>query len=446
MDKLGLAKWIVQQTVKLELKTPTSIQQHCIPEILQGKNCIGIAKTGSGKTFAFALPILHHLSKDPLSHYALILAPTHELAYQISEQFLLMGQPMGVRVCVVSGGSDQMIESMKLKDRPHIVVAVPGRLADHLTGCDTFSFKNLKFLIIDEADRLLNGSFDESLETIVNALPKQRQTLLFSATKSECVTKQTLLSLEPDTLFEWSDSDLEEMATVATLDQKYVLCAEYDRDQVLVEVLRNYLEKNPENSVIIFTNTKKCCQILSTTLNSLGFENICLHGSMKQRERVASLSKFKSKYIKILIATDVASRGLDIEAVQLVINHRLPKLPNEYIHRVGRTARAGRFGTAISIFRFPRDLVFLSEIEKAINTKLQQLEVDEKMVGKIFLEVSASKSEAEVLLENSDVSERQENYQRKKCIEQGLDPDEFVANLRKRYKKRRQQEKQLKRL
>ena len=136
------------------MSKPSPIQKNCIPAILSGKDCVGIAKTGSGKTFAFALPILQKLAEEPTGHFALILTPTHELAYQISEQFSVAGKPMGCRVCVVVGGTDQLYESQKLQNRPHIIVAMPGRLADHLTGCDTFNFDTLKFVVIDEADRL----------------------------------------------------------------------------------------------------------------------------------------------------------------------------------------------------------------------------------------------------------------------------------------------------
>lgn len=233
----------------------------------------------SGKTFAFALPILQRLSEEPTHHFALILTPTHELAYQISEQFSVAGQPMGVRVCVVAGGTDQMIESQKLQNRPHIVVAMPGRLADHLTGCDTFSFDNLKYLVVDEADRMLGGAFDEHLAIIESCLPKERQNLFFSATLKDFLKESSICPISNEVIwspdyvlliawkslfwkilfdlqaFEWSEES--DVATVNTLDQRYVLCADYDRDMVLIEVLRKYREENETANAMIFTNTKK---------------------------------------------------------------------------------------------------------------------------------------------------------------------------------------------
>ncbi|XP_059613941.1 probable ATP-dependent RNA helicase Dbp45A [Phlebotomus argentipes] len=430
-DSLGLSPWVLRQVQKLGLKSPTPIQKHCIPEILAGKDCVGAAKTGSGKTFAFALPILQKLAEDPRSYFALILTPTHELAHQISEQFAVAGQPMGCRVCVITGGTDQLYESQRLMNRPHIVVAMPGRLADHLLGCRTFSFRGLQYLVVDEADRMLAGGFDEHLKTIASFLPEKRQNLFFSATMNEISSEILPLNSE---VFRWSESA--SVATVDTLEQRYILCADYDRDQVLVETLRRFREEHKSASVIVFTNTKKDCQLLSTTLNEVGFSNVCLHGYMRQRERVAALAKFKSSHVRTLIATDVASRGLDIPAVELVLNHRLPKFPHEYVHRVGRTARAGRNGLAISIFRFPRDLEFLAQIEETIKTKLTEMPVDQRMVERIFMQVSVTKREAEIKLDNKDFEERKSNYRRIKWLEEGLDPEDEEARFQKERKER----------
>lgn len=315
---------------------------------------------------------------------------------------------------------------------------MPGRLESHLTGCNTFPFEMVKFLVIDEADRVLSGSFDEALTVIDRFLPKNRQNLFFSATMKPCLKESSVFPISQN-VFEWSENS--EVKTVSTLDQRYVLCAEYDRDMVLVEVLRKFMEENESANVMIFTNKKKDCQVLSLALNSIGLENVCLHGFMRQKERVAALNKFKSKIAKVLIATDVASRGLDIPSVRLVMNHRLPKFPNEYIHRVGRTARAGRSGIAISIFRFPRDLEFLAEIESLINTKLTEHPVDARLVERIFMQVSVAVHEAETKIDNTDFDERIQNYRRKRWIENGLDPDEEEAKwkreLRRRIKERK---------
>ncbi|XP_026470694.1 probable ATP-dependent RNA helicase Dbp45A [Ctenocephalides felis] len=435
-NQLNLKQWLLNQCEKLGIKKPTPIQQHCIKPILEGQDCIGAAKTGSGKTFAFALPILQKLSDDPYGIFALVLTPTHELAYQIADQFSVLGQPLGVKVCVVAGGTDQLYESQRLAKRPHIVVAMPGRLSDHISGCDTFSLKKIKFLVLDEADRMLSGHFDESLKVIASALPPSPQTLLFSATLNDQIMNSKIFNISQNA-FRWTNSS--EVATVDTLDQRYLLCADYDREVMLVQLIREIRESTDVGNIIIFTNTKKDCQLLSITLNKIGMENVCLHGFMKQRERLAALAQFRSKTITNLIATDVASRGLDISCVDLVINHKLPKEPKEYIHRVGRTARAGRKGLAISIFRFPRDLPFLGEIEKVINTKITEYKINERAADKIFLQVSVTKREAEISLDNNDFNERAWNYRRKKWIEQGLDPDVMEQEMIKSFKKQRKE-------
>ncbi|CAI9718823.1 probable ATP-dependent RNA helicase DDX49 [Octopus vulgaris] len=186
--ELGINSWLVDQCQVVGISRPTPIQINCIPEILKGRDCLASAKTGSGKTAAFALPILQLLSEDPYGIFALIVTPTRELAYQIGEQFEVFGKPINVRVTVITGGINMIDQGLKLTDLPHIVVTTPGRLADHLESCDTFNFNQLRFLVMDEADRLLEDNFGEQLETIFNVLPEKRQTLLFSATFTESLS------------------------------------------------------------------------------------------------------------------------------------------------------------------------------------------------------------------------------------------------------------------
>lgn len=269
-----------------------------------------------------------------------------------------------------------VIQGQDLARHPHIVVATPGRLVDHLQSCDTFSLDKIKFLVLDEADRLLGGKFDEQIQVIFSALPKTRQTLLFSATLTD--TLEQVKHVASKTVFEYEAKDDTGMATVKQLDQRYVLCPWDVRDAYLVEVIRTFRSSNVNGSIMIFVDTCKSCQLLSMTLNAVGFDNVALHAMIKQRERLAALSKFKSNQAKILLATDVAARGLDIPFVELVINHSIPNVPKEYIHRVGRTARAGRDGMAISLIT-PNDLKLLQAIEDTIGTKLKDYPVDGKL-------------------------------------------------------------------
>ncbi|XP_059061046.1 probable ATP-dependent RNA helicase Dbp45A [Achroia grisella] len=431
--ELGIKPWLIKQLHTLGIRTPTPIQKGCLSQILSGNDCIGAAKTGSGKTFAFALPVLQHLAEDPYGIFALVLTPTHELAYQIADQFSILGQPLKLRVCIVTGGSDQLEESLKLANKPHIVVAMPGRLADHITGCDTFSLRKVRFLVLDEADRLFSESFNDDLETIFNALPQRRQNLLFSATMTEDVKESKILPLNKDKLHIWRETD--DQLTVSTLDQRCVVCPAYARDVYLVQTLRKYRETKPSSHIIVFTDTKKECQVLSMMLNAISMDNVCLHGFMRQKERVAALTQFRSNLKCTLVATNVAARGLDIPTVDLVINHKLPLEPKEYIHRVGRTARAGRSGMAISLIT-PYDILRLGEIEEQINTKLTEYKIDDDEAVKVFTTVSVTRREQEAQLDNEEFEQRKKNYRIKRWIQAGVDPAMMEEGLEEMRRKR----------
>uniref|UniRef100_A0A0C9R257 RNA helicase n=1 Tax=Fopius arisanus TaxID=64838 RepID=A0A0C9R257_9HYME len=440
-EDLKLNSWIIKQLATIGVKKPTPIQQNCIPRILSGDDCIGCAKTGSGKTLAFALPILQKLCEDPYGIFALVLTPTRELAFQIAEQFSAIGNAINLKKCVVVGGMDMMVQAQELAKRPHVVVATPGRLADHLESCDTFTLDRIKFLVLDEADRLLGGHFDEQIATIFKALPKQKQSLLFSATITD--TLEQVKRIATNKVFEYEAQDDSGTATVKELDQRYVLCPNDVKDAFLVEVIRTFREGNHNGSIMVFTDTCKSCQLLSMTLNEVGFENVALHAMIKQRERLAALNKFKSNHTKILIATDVAARGLDIPFVELVLNHTIPNVPKEYIHRVGRTARAGRGGMAISLIT-PHDIKLLHAIEENIGTKLSEFKVDDKEIVTIFTQISVTKREAEIKLDETDFYEKKMINKRKKWILEGKDPDEIEELLASQKKKQRKREKRKK--
>ncbi|XP_044758720.1 probable ATP-dependent RNA helicase DDX49 [Coccinella septempunctata] len=429
--ELGLSTLIIKTLSMMGIQNPTDIQTNCIPAILNGNDCVGAAKTGSGKTLAFALPIIEKLYEDPFKIFALILTPTRELAYQISDQFSIFSanNVLNLKHITIVGGMDMITQAQQIANS-HIVVATPGRLADLIETCMTFNFHCLKFLVLDEADRLLGGQFDGQIKTIFSVLPKTRQNLFFSATITDTLATIKNFTKNETLMYEAPA----EIATVEDLEQYYVLCSNYVKDAYLVQTVRSFREKDEKGNIMIFTSTCRNCQILSMMLNDVGFENVALHGMMKQKMRLAALVKFKLNSIKILIATDVASRGLDIPTVQLVINHTLPKECKEYIHRVGRTARAGRKGKAITLVT-PNDLPQLLEIEKHINTKLEEYKVNDKEVGIIFTQISVSKSEAHINLDENNFDERRRINLRKKWILEGLDPDEEEAKLLKKKKK-----------
>uniref|UniRef100_A0A8C7LNT5 Probable ATP-dependent RNA helicase DDX49 n=1 Tax=Oncorhynchus mykiss TaxID=8022 RepID=A0A8C7LNT5_ONCMY len=420
-SSLGLSDWLIQQCKQMGISKPTQVQENCMPPILEGRDCMGCAKTGSGKTAAFVLPVLQKLSEDPYGIFCLVLTPTRELAYQIAEQFRVLGKPMGLRDCIIVGGMDMITQALELSKKPHVVVATPGRLADHIRSSDTFSIKKIQFLILDEADRLLEQGctdFTKDLEVILAAVPVKRQTLLFSATLTD--TLQELKGIAMNKPFFWESKS--EVRTVEELDQRYILTPEKVKDAYLVHLIQKFQDEHDDWSIMIFTNTCKNCQILTMMMQKFNFPTISLHSMMKQKQRFANLAKFKSSVFKILIATDVASRGLDIPTVQVVINHNTPGLPKIYIHRVGRTARAGRHGVSITLVT-QYDIHLVHSIEGQIQAKLKEYPVEEKEVLKILTQVNVARRECEIKLESTDFDEKKEINKRKQMILEGKDPD-----------------------
>nr|KAF6400797.1 DEAD-box helicase 49 [Rousettus aegyptiacus] len=400
--ELGLSSWLVEQCRQLGLKQPTPVQLGCIPAILEGRDCLGCAKTGSGKTAAFVLPILQKLSEDPYGIFCLVLTPTRELAYQIAEQFRVLGKPLGLKDCIIVGGMDMVAQALELSRKPHVVIATPGRLADHLRSSNTFSIKKIRFLVMDEADRLLEQGctdFTVDLEAILAAVPARRQTLLFSATLTD--TLKELQGLATNQPFFWEAQA--PVRTVEQLDQRYLLVPEKVKDAYLVHLIQNFQDEHEDWSIIIFPT-------------------VALHSMMKQKERFAALAKFKSSIYRILIATDVASRGLDIPTVQVVINHNTPGLPKIYIHRVGRTARAGRQGQAITLVT-QYDIHLVHAIEEQIKKKLEEYSVEEAEVLQILTQVNVVRRECEIKLEAANFDEKKEINKRKQLILEGKDPD-----------------------
>jgi len=428
---LGVSKWLQTQCQGVGITIPTPVQVNCIPPLLAGRDCVGVSKTGSGKTMAFAIPILQTLAEEPYGVYALVLTPTRELAFQIADQFRVLGKPLGLRDCVVVGGRDTVLQSLDLEKRPHVVIATPGRLADHVRNNSTFSLSKIKYLVLDEADRLLEGGFDNQLSEIFSALPSKRQTLLFTATNSP-VIEQTIEAC-PNDPFIWEATCPE--ATVESLDQRFVLTPREARDGYLVELVTVTRDNSPSDSIMVFTRTCRGCEMLSRTFNKLGVAAVGLHSMKPQKERMAALSRFKSNQAKVLVATDVASRGLDIPAVQLVVNHNVPTVPKDYVHRVGRTARAGRTGRSVTLVT-PHDIGLVHAIEEVVNNKMVEMEVDEERVALILTQVNVTMREVEISLGEEDWDERRNINKRKKLLIEGKDPEVEEKKKQKMWKEK----------
>lgn len=393
--ELGVIAPLCEACDLLKFKKPTPIQAQSIPWALQGRDIIGLAQTGSGKTAAFALPILQALWNAPAPFFCCVLAPTRELAVQIAEQFEALGSGIGLRCAVIVGGMDMLQQSMMLARKPHVIVATPGRLLDHLENTKGFSLKSLKYLVMDEADRLLETEFQTVMGRLLTAIPKTRNTFLFSATMTSQVDRLRRASLiNPVKVAVSSKYD-----TASTLRQYYLFTSLNRRDTCLVYTI----EEMKGNTVIIFTKTVVDSERIALMLRHLGHKAVPLHGRMNQSARLGALNKFKSGDRNILVATDVAARGLDIPSVDVVMNYDVPDDSKTYIHRVGRTARAGRSGKSITIVtQYTVDVY--QRLEATLGRTLDEFPVEQQEADKLSSDVSNALREA--MLEIRDLEEK----------------------------------------
>ncbi|CAG9103163.1 unnamed protein product [Plutella xylostella] len=477
---LGIVDVLCEACQELKWKNPSKIQKESIPVALQGKDIIGLAETGSGKTGAFALPILQALLESPQRYFALILTPTRELAFQISEQFEALGASIGVKCAVIVGGMDMVAQSLVLAKKPHIIIATPGRLVDHLENTKGFNLKALKYLVMDEADRILNMDFEVEVDKILRVIPRERRTYLFSATMTKKVQKLQRASLRDPVKVEVSTK----YQTVEKLQQCYLFIPVKYKDVYLVHILNEMSGssfivfvstcagalrcalllrhlglaavplhgqmsqnkrlaalnkfKSKGRSVLICTDVASSVKTKETDtyrslLRHLGLAAVPLHGQMSQNKRLAALNKFKSKGRSVLICTDVASRGLDIPHVDVVINLDIPLHSKDYIHRVGRTARAGRAGRAIT-FVSQYDVELYQRIEQLIGKQLPLYKTDESEV--MVLQERVSEAQRLTKIEMKELEDKK-NFKGKKRGAGGADSEddtEEAAGVRRRIK------------
>jgi ATP-dependent RNA helicase RhlE len=369
-DSFGLHPDLMRAIAEAGYTTPTPIQAQAIPVVISGKDVMGAAQTGTGKTAAFTLPILQRLmpfastSTSPAKHpvRALILAPTRELADQIAQNVAQYAKYIPLKSVVVFGGVDMNPQTAALRSGVEILIATPGRLLDHVQQ-KSVNLSSVSILVLDEADRMLDMGFLPDLQRIVNLLPKTRQSLLFSATFSGEIRKLAKTFLNQDPVV------IEVAARNATAENVTQIVYEVDRLEAKRAAVVHLVKSQQLKQVIVFTNTKIGASRLARELLKEGIPADAIHGDKSQGERLATLEKFKKGEVEVMVATDVAARGLDIAELPTVINYDLPYTPEDYVHRIGRTGRAGASGQAISLM-LAEDQRLLTDIEKLVSRSI----------------------------------------------------------------------------
>ena len=362
-EKLGIFKPLLDAVNDLGYKEPTLVQKRAIPVILSKKDIFATAQTGTGKTAAFALPILQKLRKpsEGSGVRAVILSPTRELSIQIYDDIVKFSKYMDVKTTILVGGKDLQKQREQLKRGTDIVIATPGRLLEHLEN--GLSLQDVKVFVLDEADRMLDMGFTKDIRKIHPLLPKRHQTLLFSATFSDKVRKLSKLILTKPAFIETAKHN----TTVDTINQVAYLVDTDRKAELLAYIIgsRNFPQ------VLVFTRTKASADSLAEELKKDGLKCGVIHGDKTKANRLKTLNQFKDGLFRVLVATDIASRGLDIEELPYVINYELPSIPEDYVHRVGRTGRAGREGEAISLIDI-YEKYEIRDVEKLIGEKIPQ--------------------------------------------------------------------------
>ena len=364
-DQFGLNAELVQTAAELGFTAPTPIQQAVIPPIVAGRDVIGQAQTGTGKTAAYGLPLLHRLDRQHRGVQALVLAPTRELAIQVAAALEQYGRGVGARVLALYGGQSYQQQLRSLRERVEVVVGTPGRLLD-LMEQGNLDLGGVRTVVLDEADEMLSMGFVEDIESILDRIPPERQTLLFSATISRRVLGLSKRYLrDPQTV-----SVTPEQLTGASIEQRYYLVNPQDK----VAALTRLIEMETIDSALVFARTRLGTGELANQLSTRGYAAEALNGDLSQDARIQVLNRFRAGQVKVLVATDVAARGLDIDDISHVFNFDLPDDPEVYVHRVGRTGRAGREGVAITLLS-PRERWMLRRIEEYTRFRMTRAEL-----------------------------------------------------------------------
>jgi ATP-dependent RNA helicase RhlE len=354
---LGIAPKILDILERIKFKVPTPIQERAIPLAIQGKDIIGIAQTGTGKTHAFAIPMVQLLAQK--KGIGLVLAPTRELAIQIDEAFQEIARSFGMKTACLIGGAPMQGQITALRRNPRIVIATPGRLIDHM-GQWNFLPDEVAMLVLDEADRMLDMGFAPQINKILRFLPRERQTMLFSATIPKEIMEIAAKHMKLPVSVEIAPSG----TTVEQVTQELFIVKKESKLRLLSKLLAQY-----KGAVLLFSRTKYNARKITRSIKDMGYSVAEIHSNRSLNQRREALDGFKSGRYKVLVATDIASRGIDVVGIELVLNYDLPEDAENYVHRIGRTARAGQRGHAVS-FATPEQSSDVRDIERLIRTTL----------------------------------------------------------------------------
>lgn len=356
-DKLGIAPHLLAILRELEFTIPTPIQHQCIPAALEGKDIVGIAQTGTGKTLAFGVPMIQLLEKN--GGQGLILLPTRELALQVDEVFRIFGKKLGLRTVVLIGGASSHMQIRDIRRNPHIIVSTPGRLIDHLKQKNLILDK-IKMIVLDEADRMFDIGFAPQIKQILSFAPKDRQTLMFSATMPKAIAEVAARFMRTPWRIEVAPSG----TPAANIEQEIVMVSK----ELRVQLLEKILSEN-SGTVLIFSRTKRGAKKISGYIRDMGHSAVEIHSDRSLSQRQAAMAGFKTGKFRVLVATDIAARGIDVDNISLVINFELPDNPDDYVHRIGRTGRAGNAGKSVT-FAGPEDRNDIRQIESLIKKSI----------------------------------------------------------------------------
>lgn len=350
-SNLGIAPGLLQVLAKMKFTTPTPIQHQAIPIAVEGKDVIGIAQTGTGKTMAFGIPMLQRLAAH--GGRGLVVLPTRELAYQVEEALRPFAQAVNIKTAVFVGGASMNLQRGMLRQNPRILIATPGRLNDHLEQ-RTITLKEVNILVLDEADRMLDMGFKPQIDRILAHVPKKRQTMLFSATMPREILQLASSQMSLPLRIEVAPAG----TTAEKVEQEIFIVRKEEKLRLLEKLLQEYT-----GSVLVFSRTKHGAKKMTKSLRDMGHSAAEIHANRSLGQRREALEGFKSGRYRVLVATDIAARGIDVTGISVVINFDLPDDPGDYVHRIGRTARAGREGRAIS-FATPDQTNDIRSIER----------------------------------------------------------------------------------